>query len=177
MLQGQTEPPSALSEEELIDLMDKNGIGTDATMHEHIRTIQDRGYCSQDSARKFIPSALGIALVKGVGAYSGRLGGFHLAKPTLRALMERDMAQIAEGQLNRSQFISNYVLRMREIFQMITDDPRLLDGEINQMGSQPGGGSPPTRPRGPSTRRQPSRNPTTRVRRNPSRRPPRNNRR
>ncbi len=139
IFQGQTEPPSALSEEELIDLMDKNGIGTDATMHEHIKTVQERGYCSKDSSRKFIPSQLGIALVKGVGAYASRIGGFHLAKPTLRANMERDMGHIAEGRLNRSQFIANYVQLMREIFQMISDNPRLLDGEINRMGSDPGG--------------------------------------
>jgi DNA topoisomerase-3 len=135
IFQGQTEPPSALSEEDLIDLMDKNGIGTDATMHEHIKTIQERGYCSQDSTRKFIPSHLGIALVKGVGAYSGRLGGFHLAKPTLRANMERDMGEIAQGRLNRSQYISTYVELMRGIFQMISDNPRLLDGEITSMGA------------------------------------------
>lgn len=33
-----------MSESELITLMDKNGIGTDATIHEHIKTIQEREY-------------------------------------------------------------------------------------------------------------------------------------
>ena len=32
---------------ELITLMDKNGIGTDATIHEHIKHIQDRGYAQR----------------------------------------------------------------------------------------------------------------------------------
>lgn len=41
---GRTSPPRLLSEKELIDLMDKNGIGTDATIAEHIKTIQDRNY-------------------------------------------------------------------------------------------------------------------------------------
>jgi DNA topoisomerase-3 len=34
-----TSSPKLLSENELITLMDKNGIGTDATIHEHIKTI------------------------------------------------------------------------------------------------------------------------------------------
>ena len=43
MHEGQTTPPSLLSEPELIQLMDENGIGTDATIAQHIQTIQDRG--------------------------------------------------------------------------------------------------------------------------------------
>jgi DNA topoisomerase-3 len=39
---GKTSPPSFLTEPELITLMDKFGIGTDATIAEHIKTIQDR---------------------------------------------------------------------------------------------------------------------------------------
>ena len=175
--------------------MDRHGIGTDATMHEHIKTIQERGYCVQDSGRKFIPSELGIALVKAVGAYSGRLGGFHLAKPTLRANMERDMGLIAEGRLNRSQFIANYVQLMREIFQMISDHPQMLDAEIRRMNVQGparavqqayqvrdglpgyGGGQPAPAP----TARRTTRNTNNRMngggRRNAARRrPTRNNR-
>ncbi|KAK8055466.1 DNA topoisomerase III, partial [Apiospora rasikravindrae] len=37
-------PPSYLTEADLIALMDANGIGTDATMAEHIQKIQDRDY-------------------------------------------------------------------------------------------------------------------------------------
>jgi DNA topoisomerase-3 len=41
---GQTSAPSYLTEPELIALMDANGIGTDATMAEHIAKIQARNY-------------------------------------------------------------------------------------------------------------------------------------
>jgi len=37
--QSLTTPPQLLTEAELINLMDKNGIGTDATIHEHIKKI------------------------------------------------------------------------------------------------------------------------------------------
>ncbi|KAF4654939.1 hypothetical protein FOL46_008455, partial [Perkinsus olseni] len=96
MSSGMTEPPELLSEAELIDLMDKNHIGTDATMHEHIATIENRGYASRTPGGRFSPSELGVALVQGFGAFQnlhGRDGDFrlHLAAPRLRAQMEADM--------------------------------------------------------------------------------------
>lgn len=42
--EGLTTPPKLLNEADLIGLMDKFGIGTDATIHEHIKTIQNRKY-------------------------------------------------------------------------------------------------------------------------------------
>ncbi|KAH0542900.1 hypothetical protein FGG08_002760 [Glutinoglossum americanum] len=44
MMEGQTGPPGYLTEPELIALMDANGIGTDATMAEHIAKIKEREY-------------------------------------------------------------------------------------------------------------------------------------
>ncbi len=44
MAEGKTSPPGYLTEPELIALMDANGIGTDATMAEHIAKIKERNY-------------------------------------------------------------------------------------------------------------------------------------
>jgi DNA topoisomerase-3 len=44
MHEGKTSPPNYLTEADLIALMDANGIGTDATMAEHITKIQEREY-------------------------------------------------------------------------------------------------------------------------------------
>ncbi|UKZ88380.1 uncharacterized protein TrAFT101_004138 [Trichoderma asperellum] len=44
MTEGKTSAPNYLTEADLIALMDANGIGTDATMAEHIQKIQDREY-------------------------------------------------------------------------------------------------------------------------------------
>ncbi|KAI9806271.1 MAG: hypothetical protein M1825_006386 [Sarcosagium campestre] len=41
---GKTSPPAYLTEADLLALMDANGIGTDATMADHIAKIQDRNY-------------------------------------------------------------------------------------------------------------------------------------
>ena len=56
--------PELLSEPELIALMDKEGIGTDATISEHIATILKRNYAEKNLAGRFVPTNIGLALVE-----------------------------------------------------------------------------------------------------------------
>lgn len=44
MREGRTTAPANLTEAELITLMDKHGIGTDATHAEHISKVIERGW-------------------------------------------------------------------------------------------------------------------------------------
>jgi DNA topoisomerase IA len=44
MVERRTAPPPYLKEHELISLMDKYGIGTDASMAGHVDTIRQRKY-------------------------------------------------------------------------------------------------------------------------------------
>ena len=44
---GATAAPTPLTEADLITRMDQQGIGTDATIHEHIKTVQERGYATK----------------------------------------------------------------------------------------------------------------------------------
>jgi len=78
---GTTTAPAMLSEAELISLMDKNGIGTDATIHEHIKKVIEREYAYKDK-QLFFPSSLGVALVEGYNQM-----GYQLNKPNLRAMV------------------------------------------------------------------------------------------
>lgn len=57
VVEGKTSPPGYLTEPELIALMDANGIGTDATMAEHIAKIKERTYAI---TRPRGPGAAGI---------------------------------------------------------------------------------------------------------------------
>ncbi|XP_073225379.1 DNA topoisomerase 3-alpha isoform X2 [Cicer arietinum] len=83
---GVTRPPPPLSEADLLSCMDKEGIGTDATMHDHIKKLLDRFYATKDASMRFTPTNLGEALVMGYDDM-----GYKLWKPYLRAVMERDM--------------------------------------------------------------------------------------
>mmetsp|Transcript_8842 Transcript_8842/g.25485 ORF Transcript_8842/g.25485 Transcript_8842/m.25485 type:complete len:568 (+) Transcript_8842:189-1892(+) len=78
LTEGQTQPPPLLSEADLIEKMDRHGIGTDATMHEHIKTVQDRQYAQQDAQGAFRPTDLGVGLVKGLQVYANQ--GIDLSK-------------------------------------------------------------------------------------------------
>ncbi|XAR73130.1 DNA topoisomerase [Bertholletia excelsa] len=55
---GITRPPALLSEADLLNCMDKAGIGTDATMHDHIKKLLDRFYATKDSNTRFSPTNL-----------------------------------------------------------------------------------------------------------------------
>lgn len=81
MVSGETAPPPLLTEADLIAKMDSNGIGTDATIAEHIKTILKREYAIKvNNDTQFQPTTLGLALVL---SYENM--GLELAKPVLRA--------------------------------------------------------------------------------------------
>lgn len=118
---SQTTPPQLLSESELISLMDKNGIGTDATIHEHIKTIQDRGYAQKQKNGAFEPTKLGIALVS---AYKEM--GIDLWKPDLRAKMEKDMTAIAKGELSKANFLNETLNELENIYLQVKGKKKVM---------------------------------------------------
>ena len=79
-LQGVTHPPPKLSERDLIAAMERHGIGTDATVADHIQKQLDRGYAAKDAAALFSPSPLGEALIAGYH----KMGLSNLWQPDLR---------------------------------------------------------------------------------------------
>lgn len=111
--EGKTIPPSNITEAELISLMDKNAIGTDSTIHEHIKNIQERGYVQQVSSF-FKPSEAGSALVK---AYQKI--GVELYKPHLRAAMEREMKNVAEGKKEYQKTYIELKKEMKKIYDVV----------------------------------------------------------
>lgn len=77
---GHTSAPQLLTETDLISMMEKNEIGTDATIADHIQTVIDRHYIFKEN-QYFKPLTLGIALILGYDQI-----GFEssLSKPFLR---------------------------------------------------------------------------------------------
>ncbi|GAA5844939.1 hypothetical protein JCM3766R1_000338 [Sporobolomyces carnicolor] len=114
--QGTTTQPNLLTEADLVSLMDKNGIGTDATIAEHIAKIIDREYVMKQkdgNVEYLLPSTLGIGLVK---AYD-RVGLENsLTKPHLRRLTEQRMVSICEGTKTKAEVVSQTLEEYREVF-------------------------------------------------------------
>nr|ACX31684.1 DNA topoisomerase III beta [Leishmania donovani] len=98
---GQTQPPSYLTESDLIGLMEKNGIGTDASISTHVNNIVERGYCSVQAGRVMKPSKLGIVLIHGIKAIDPEL-----VLPLVRSRVEEYVTHIAEGRAQLDDVLS-----------------------------------------------------------------------
>ncbi|KAJ8319013.1 hypothetical protein KUTeg_004104 [Tegillarca granosa] len=111
MAEGETSPPSLLTEADLIALMEKHGIGTDATHAEHIETIKSRMYVGVRPDGKFVPGQLGMGLVEGYDAM-----GYEMSKPNLRAELEADLKRICEGTKNKNDVLQEQVQKYKQVF-------------------------------------------------------------
>ncbi|KAH3205475.1 hypothetical protein KXW62_004761 [Aspergillus fumigatus] len=124
MFEGKTTAPNYLTEPELIGLMDANGIGTDATMAEHIAKIKEREYVAvhsrgsgRNAVKEFIPTRLGIALVEGYDNVVANLPDKpSLSKPFLRKEMELRMREICAGSKSRQEVVQESLDMYREVF-------------------------------------------------------------
>ncbi|KAJ6413692.1 hypothetical protein OIU84_006490 [Salix udensis] len=108
---GITRPPPLLSEADLLSCMDKAGIGTDATMHDHIKKLLDRFYVTKDANTRFSPTNLGEALVMGYDDM-----GYELWKPNLRSLMEYDMKEVSMGNKSKAEVLATCLQQMKACF-------------------------------------------------------------
>ncbi|XP_049849572.1 uncharacterized protein LOC126319913 [Schistocerca gregaria] len=99
--EGRTKPPALLTESELIGMMEKNGIGTDASIPTHIENIVKRNYVRLDSrTRSLQPTRLGLALVHGYHRIDAEL-----VLPKIRASIEKFISDIAVGRTKYEQVI------------------------------------------------------------------------
>lgn len=131
MIESATQPPQLLTEAELIGLMDREKIGTDATMHDHIQKIQSRLYAIKNADGRLQPSRLGIALVEGYQRFALE-EGMDLSKPVLRARMERGMEAIAQGRLQREDFLREALDIAQRCYIALERNAPALDQALSQ---------------------------------------------
>ncbi|TBU45786.1 DNA topoisomerase [Dichomitus squalens] len=135
--EGQTSKPKLLTEADLVSLMDEHGIGTDATIAQHIQTIVDRGYVHekmQGATKYLIPSTLGIGLVEGYDAI-----GFEqsLSKSELRRETERQMVDICQGLKSKNEVLEESIERYKEMFMRTKIEfQKLLQAVGNRINGQ-----------------------------------------
>lgn len=120
--QGHTQPPALLTEADLIALMDKHGIGTDATHAEHIETVKSRDYIGIQDRDKLVPGVIGIALCDGYDAM-----GFEMSKPNLRAGLEADLKSVCEGRKQPDVVLREQIAKYKSLFQIAAQQVTKID--------------------------------------------------
>lgn len=113
--EGSTEPPRLITEPELIGLMDRLGIGTDATIAEHIKTILERKFAVKTGG-VFRPTQLGFALI---GAY--QLLNLPLIHPHKRAETEVLYTKVAQSGVTKDQALRVIMQEMIGVFRVLKD--------------------------------------------------------
>ncbi|CAK5281387.1 unnamed protein product [Mycena citricolor] len=148
--EGSTTSPKYLTEADLVTLMDKNGIGTDATIAQHIDTIVSREYALEEfegGTKYLIPSTLGLGLVEGYDEM-----GFEksLSKPHLRRETERNIVEICNGTKTKGDVLADSVDQYRDIFIRARGQINKVTASVQRFldGARVGDGSAPARGRG-----------------------------
>ncbi|XP_054616121.1 DNA topoisomerase 3-alpha isoform X2 [Dunckerocampus dactyliophorus] len=126
MVDGETSPPQLLTEADLISLMEKHGIGTDATHAEHIETIKSRMYVGLTADQRFLPGELGMGLVEGYNAM-----GYEMSKPHLRAELEADLKLVSEGRKDKWSVLQHHIQKYKAVFIESVRKAKKLDEALS----------------------------------------------
>ncbi|ORX77674.1 prokaryotic type I DNA topoisomerase [Anaeromyces robustus] len=126
MTSGSTSPPKPLTEPDLIGLMDKNGIGTDATIHEHIKKIKEREYIYEENHYLY-PTTLGVALVEGYNSVESNIS---LTKPNLRKMLEESLQNICKGEQSKNDVLRKDLTLYKNVFVKISNEEKKISQVI-----------------------------------------------
>uniref|UniRef100_A0A3Q2PYL7 DNA topoisomerase n=1 Tax=Fundulus heteroclitus TaxID=8078 RepID=A0A3Q2PYL7_FUNHE len=126
MVDGQTSPPQLLTEADLISLMEKHGIGTDATHADHIETIKSRMYVGLTADQRFLPGELGMGLVEGYNSM-----GYAMSKPNLRAELEADLKLVSEGRKDKQSVLQRHIQKYKTVFIESVRKAKKLDEALS----------------------------------------------
>ena len=128
--EGTTQPPPRLRETDLLAKMDEYGIGTDATVADHIAKQLERGYAVKDTATMtFSPTALGESLIS---AYR-KMGLENLWLPTLRGVIEQNIDAVARGVRSKADVLSEAVQSFKRDFTSAAQQSNTIKEEVRSI--------------------------------------------
>lgn len=112
----QTAPPEYLSEVELVQLMEENRIGTDGTIHRHIKNINKKNYVHavDRGERIFIPTHLGVALAESFLEVDPEM-----VQPDIRAFIEALCNMVCSKLAEYCSIISEIKKLFKEKFKIL----------------------------------------------------------
>ncbi len=98
-----TQPPPRYTEASLVKEMKEEGIGRPSTYATILETIRSRAYTELDAKKRFVPTELGMTVVK---MLTENLP--HIMDVKFTALMEEDLDKIAAGSLERDKLLREF---------------------------------------------------------------------
>src|SRR5579875_3529086 len=111
LIEEETKPPPRLSESDLLDLMEKNGIGTDATRAIFPTLIVNRGYAEKKKGT-FRPTPLGMSFIESLKKVDEQL-----VTPATRKMVEDKMQLIEKEKLEKSQALQESLALYYNLFE------------------------------------------------------------
>ena len=109
--------------------MEKNGIGTDASIATHINNIIVRNYVEvRDPGRQLIPTPLGYSLVKGYCEIDPEL-----VLPRVRSNIERSCDMIAKGRADFNNVVSHVLTIFKNKFEYFRLSVGVMEKLLNIM--------------------------------------------
>lgn len=122
LVAGKTSPPDYLTESELISLMEKHGIGTDASIPVHINNVCERGFVRIETGRRAVPTELGITLVRGYQTIDNEL-----CRPQVRAYVEKQLDLVAKGQADKDSVVNHCLRQFKQKFAYFIGNIEKMD--------------------------------------------------
>ena len=120
--EGVTTAPGHLTEAELIGLMERHRIGTDASIPAHINNILTRNYVSLGRGRTLVPLTLGVVLVHGYRTIDASL-----VLPDVRAAIEKYCDLIARGEAEKHEVVAHSLRNFSAKFKHFCSSVSRLD--------------------------------------------------
>ena len=109
--------------------MEKNGIGTDASIPTHINNIIERNYVVvENPGRSLVPTPLGLALVRGYCEIDPEL-----VLPTIRSNIEKSCELISKGKADFSKVLNHVLNMFRKKFQFFKTSIGTMEKLLNIM--------------------------------------------
>ncbi len=109
LLRKETKPPSRYSQGNIIQEMERLGLGTKSTRHEILSKLYSRGYIRGMS---ITPTATGGAVVDVLAKHASEI-----TEAEMTAELESDMGEIADGKMTKDDVVK----RSRELLDKVLD--------------------------------------------------------
>ena len=118
----ETQPPSRYGQGTLIELMEKNRLGTKATRHNILQNLYDRGYIRGNPVE---PTETGIKMAEALQEYAPAI-----AYPQMTAQLEADMDAIADRSLTKQDVVDISRRLLREAYDSLETNRERVAGKI-----------------------------------------------